>query len=1156
MLDFYIAPTNPKAFHRSASMSQKNINYGTITAGGNVHIGDKIYIVERDFPHCILFLRLENGPTGYEAMLSVKGPDDASIPLLSQRVRLPITENLFEQVADFQSLRRGANQAMRDRGLHRPSEQTLEISLPQAIYQSFFVGDIGQVCADFLSLLQSGKIRDLLLVISTDDEAAQNLPWEMVLPLLTTGAGYTLPRDNFGLVRSRETTLASFNRHGPTASAAPMKLLFIPALPENLSERGKMLEIEDEQRKIIEAVGRLEITGNQPRLVMEILDCANLDEITAALRARQHDVVHISGHGAYLEDLKQGILCLEDEDGNEQQVTGKALGEALKAFSSIKLLVLSACETAVGGSDGSTAEQMADVGLPAVLAMRFSVTDAGARIFTETFYERLAYGDSLTKAMHDARLRLWDDVQQRRRAAPQMPAIAEWFTPVLYQNQVIGPLVAPGQYNTETHDRFYPKIDFVKGQHTRLIDGGFIGRKRLRIQLRQCFRQQRAVCLHGLGGLGKTTTAEAFAEHYGRNLVHNIEIFQGKAGIQEYLILRRVFDKWKANTQPKEYMAGQLLSQIESPDMTVADRLNLLIANCLQGQRNILIFDNFEELQTDSDDVQQQIISSDGLRSFLRHLLQNKPKDCQILFTTRYQIDDRELNALVTHLPIGKMTYAEQYRYLNFSDTLRHLLPAERDIVHRRLDGHPRALALLEGEFRKDPRFDLARFSATVGQVEADIFADLLPALLLTQLTKTETTVFLTASVFFSRTPVAALSAVLNTPANDLAPVLTALQNWSLCFWDEAAQTVEVHALTRTWLRTQNLPDPAVFKTISHQTGTHFRDQPDLDNAVLAVEYFEQAESWEDYATLSFRLDDFYQLSGSYLTALNLNEQILSKDISKEINALALSNLGRAISEIGDYERAFTYFQQSLDIAQESSDESQEASVLNSLGTLTYSQGKYSISLNYFKQSLKISKRTKDKQLQGDNLNNMGEIYRIIGRDDYKTAMTHLNDSLIIRQKIGHKRGEGTTLNSIGGIYLSQKKYKIALEYFQRALIIQREASYKKGEGVVLNSIMGVYMAWHNYDKALDYLRQSRIIHEQIGNKSGLAFVLHNTGAIYFKELHQIEKATILLLQAYTLFRELGSPKAESTVSYLNDIRKQIGEARFQQILQSIQNEE
>jgi hypothetical protein len=146
----------------------------------------------------------------------------------------------------------------------------------------------------------------------------------MVLPKLTVGRSDDLPKDSFGLIRSREKTLQQFKRQGPTAQQAPLKLLFIPALPENLPERSKLLEIE--QRKIIEAVRGLETTGNErPKLVMEILDSADLNEIEKALEARSRDIVHISGLGAYVADVKHGILHLEDENGDERKTADSSL---------------------------------------------------------------------------------------------------------------------------------------------------------------------------------------------------------------------------------------------------------------------------------------------------------------------------------------------------------------------------------------------------------------------------------------------------------------------------------------------------------------------------------------------------------------------------------------------------------------------------------------------------------------------------------------------------------------------------------------------------------------------------------------------------------------------------------------------------------------
>ncbi len=363
--------------------------------------------------------------------------------------------------------------------------------------------------------------------------------------------------------------------------------------------------------------------------------------------------------------------------------------------------------------------------------------------------------------------------------------------------------------------------------------------------------------MHGLGGLGKTTTVEAFAHHYRQRYGYEVQIFRGGSEIQEAVILEQIFEKWKDETSPKDFVAKQLKAKIDSPEVAPEQKLQLLINNCLAGRRTILILDNFEDVQTDADGAQQQAIVSETLRAFIRYLLQNSPPDCHVLFTTRYAITG--LDGLVTHLKLDKLTYAEQYRYLNFSPTLRQIPLAERDLLHRRFDGHPRALQFLEGLLTKDPATDLPTL---VQQAEGQVFENLLLGRIYDRLTAHEREVFTVASVFFSRSTQTALSAVLPIESAALAPVLTALRDWSLCFWDETAQVFEVHALTREWMRKQNQPTLDRFKTISHQLGVYYQEQPTWEDDVLAKGYFEQAEAWEDYATTAFRLESHYRLIG------------------------------------------------------------------------------------------------------------------------------------------------------------------------------------------------------------------------------------------------------------------------------------------------------
>uniref|UniRef100_UPI00359324A4 tetratricopeptide repeat protein n=1 Tax=Persicitalea sp. TaxID=3100273 RepID=UPI00359324A4 len=663
-------------------------------------------------------------------------------------------------------------------------------------------------------------------------------------------------------------------------------------------------------------------------------------------------------------------------------------------------------------------------------------------------------------------------------------------------------------------------------------------------------------------------------------------LFSRGANIQEAVILEKIFSRWKSRAQPAEDVAAELKALLDSPDTAPEQKLQLLLDNCLVGRRTILILDTFEDVQTDADGAQQQAIVSETLRAFIRHLLQNSPPDCHVLFTTRYAITG--LDGLVTHLKLDKLTYAEQYRYLNFSPTLRQIPLAERDLLHRRFDGHPRALQFLEGLLAKAPATDL---STLVKQAEGQIFENLLLGRIYDRLTAQEREVFTVASVFSNRSTQAALGAVLPIDPAALAPVITALRDWSLCFWDETAQVFEVHALTREWMRKQGHPTLDRFKTISHQLGVYYQEQPTWEDEILAKGYFEQAEAWEEYADTAFRLEDHYRLIGLYPLARDLNVEVLERNISLRINAHARNSLGVVHFSQGQYAQALTYYQQNLVIAQEIGDRSVEGAMLNNIGSIYSRQGQYMQALTYYQQNLVIAQEIGDWSSEGVALNNIGSIYSRQGQ--YEQALTYYQQSLAIAQEIGDRSSEGATLSNIGDIYRRQGQYEQALTYYQQSLAIAQEIGdrsvecrrlndigliYKRpgqyeqaltyyqqslaiaqeigdwsSEGVTLGNIGIIYLDQGQYEQALTYLELSLANAQEIGDLDGIATAASNLGAIYFEQYLNVEKAIPLFMRAYHLFTEMGSPNANAPENYLNAILTQIGEERFMQIIQSNQ---
>lgn len=110
-----------------------------------------------------------------------------------------------------------------------------------------------------------------------------------------------------------------------------------------------------------------------------------------------------SGHGARLAD--QSGLVVVDDDGNPTMFSENDI-LAMHVLRSRPIVVLSACETAMGGHGSSelfdTASSFLRIGARFVVGSLWLVTEDCATKFTAAFYEALALGEAPSKALGSA----------------------------------------------------------------------------------------------------------------------------------------------------------------------------------------------------------------------------------------------------------------------------------------------------------------------------------------------------------------------------------------------------------------------------------------------------------------------------------------------------------------------------------------------------------------------------------------------------------------------------------------------------------------------------------------------------------------------------------------------------------------------------------
>ena len=121
-----------------------------------------------------------------------------------------------------------------------------------------------------------------------------------------------------------------------------------------------------------------------------------------------------------------GVLYLEDDDGTgHTELDSGELASLLADQTALRLVVLNACDgarTSLTDPFAGIATTLVQLGVPAVIAMQFAISDAAAILFAEELYTNLIGG----RAPVDAA------VSEARKAIFVEQGTMEWATPVLF----------------------------------------------------------------------------------------------------------------------------------------------------------------------------------------------------------------------------------------------------------------------------------------------------------------------------------------------------------------------------------------------------------------------------------------------------------------------------------------------------------------------------------------------------------------------------------------------------------------------------------------------------------------------------------------------------------------------------------------------------
>lgn len=210
-----------------------------------------------------------------------------------------------------------------------------------------------------------------------------------------------------------------------------------------------------------------------------------------------------------------------------------------------------------------------------------------------------------------------------------------------------------------------------------------------------------------------------------------------------------------------------------------------------------------------------------------------------------------------------------------------------------------------------------------------------------------------------------------------------------------------------------------------------------ISHSRKALNYFIQVQSLKDVADAKFNIasslyktDNFHDGLKGLLECRQIYQSI--KDGCNEAKTL------KAIATIyeywGDLEKAFSIYQECIELSIENGDLAMLSNAYNPMSGLYLKRGDLETANAMSDKSIAIKKKVNDERGLAYSIYGKGKVFLV--KQKYSLAEKSFLESLALQQKFGDKLGEGMTLNKLGLAYIGKGNFELAEKTLNQALAL------------------------------------------------------------------------------------------------------------------------
>jgi tetratricopeptide (TPR) repeat protein len=394
--------------------------------------------------------------------------------------------------------------------------------------------------------LKGNESLKIKLEFKENAEDIAKLPWE----LIHDESHFLVPSGKVNLIRYIE----NFDKK-PVDISTPLRILVIISRP-----LGDKLDPLVERESIIRGFYSLQTENN---VIIDVLNPPTLNSLNKAVSTNTYHVLHFDGHGTFENEM--GYLLFEDENMEYDFINSEIISNTLSS-TDIKLIVLTACESSKLGRNmfSSVAPSLIQAGIPAVVAMQFSVPLSSAAKFAEHFYNSLAHYNSISKSVIDGRKAIYAD--------------RTWFMPTFYLSNIPDMILKVSERSEKFETNLYSSIN------EQYYEPFFVGREKNLVDISNSIASTRTNCtaIWGPGGIGKTALLRRYVLRQNWRFhgeVIWIDLRGGKSLLEIHKKIGAHFGLTIKNNKNLEYEILKLLSK----------------------NSHLIVFDNYEDVEEDEE---------------------------------------------------------------------------------------------------------------------------------------------------------------------------------------------------------------------------------------------------------------------------------------------------------------------------------------------------------------------------------------------------------------------------------------------------------------------------------------------------------------------------------------------------------------------------